>query len=99
MKLSSNGFLSKCDQILSFQRIWSHILKKSLKENFNFRAVFTKINVKDPRFSPFLELLFLQLLKKRCSAGIFCKFFEISKKPVFTENFKVEKKFSPLYKL
>ena len=27
---------SKCDQIRSFQRIWSHLLKKSLMENFIF---------------------------------------------------------------
>ena len=30
---------SKCDQIRSFQRIWSHLLKKSLMENFIFCAV------------------------------------------------------------
>ena len=27
---------SKCDQIRSFLRIWSHLLKKSLMENFIF---------------------------------------------------------------
>ena len=32
-------FFSKCDQIRSFQRIWSHLLKKSLMENFFFCAV------------------------------------------------------------
>ena len=32
-------FFSKCDQIRGFLRIWSHLLKKSLMENFNFRAV------------------------------------------------------------
>ena len=30
---------SKCDQIRSFLPIWSHLLKKSLKENFIFCAV------------------------------------------------------------
>ena len=34
MKLSINDFLSKCDQICSCLRIWSHLLKKSLMENF-----------------------------------------------------------------
>ena len=29
-------FFSKCDQIRSFLRIWSHLLKKSLMENFIF---------------------------------------------------------------
>ena len=32
-------FFSKCDQIDIFLRIWSHLLKKSLIENFNFCAV------------------------------------------------------------
>ena len=33
-------FFSKCDQIRSFLRIWSHLLKKSLMENFIFYAVY-----------------------------------------------------------
>ena len=32
-------FFSKCDQISSFLRIWSHLSKKSLMENFIFCAV------------------------------------------------------------
>ena len=32
-------FFSKCDQIRSFLRIWSHLLKKSLNENFIFYVV------------------------------------------------------------
>ena len=32
-------FFSKYDQIRSFLQIWSHILKKSLMENFIFGAV------------------------------------------------------------
>ena len=39
MKFSIKGFFSKCDQIHSFLRIWSHLLKKSAMKNFNFRAV------------------------------------------------------------
>ena len=39
MKFSIKDFFSKCDQIRSFLRIWSHLLKKSLKENFIFCAV------------------------------------------------------------
>ena len=34
MKFSIKDFFSKCDQIRSFLWIWSHILKKSLMENF-----------------------------------------------------------------
>ena len=33
------GFLSKCDQIRRKLRIWSHLLKKFLMENFTFFAV------------------------------------------------------------
>ena len=36
IKFSIKDFFSKCDQILSFLRIWSHLLKKHLMENFSF---------------------------------------------------------------
>ena len=36
MKFSIKDFFSKCDQIHSFMRIWSHLLKKSLIESFIF---------------------------------------------------------------
>ena len=36
MKFSIKGFFSKCDQIRRWLRIWSHLLKKSLIENFIF---------------------------------------------------------------
>ena len=39
MKFSIKDFTSKCDQILSFLRIWSHLLEKSLMKNFIFCAV------------------------------------------------------------
>ena len=39
MKFSITDFISKCDQINSFQQIWSHLLKKSLMENFIFCIV------------------------------------------------------------
>ena len=38
MKFSIKDFFSKSDQIRSFLRIWSHVLKKSLMENFIFFA-------------------------------------------------------------
>ena len=40
-KLSIKGFFSKYDQIRSLLRIWSHLMKKSLMENF-----FVHCNVK-----------------------------------------------------
>ena len=36
MKFSIKDFFSKCDQIRSFLRLWSHLLKKSLMENVIF---------------------------------------------------------------
>ena len=40
IKFSIKAFFSKCDQIRSFLRIWSDLLKKSLMENLIFCAVF-----------------------------------------------------------
>ena len=37
MKFSIKDFFSKCEQIRSF--LWSHLLKKSLMENFVFCAM------------------------------------------------------------
>ena len=36
LKFSIKNFCSKCDQIHRKLRIWSHLLKKSLMENFMF---------------------------------------------------------------
>ena len=38
-EVSVKDFFSKCDQIRRKLRIWSHLLKKSLMENFIFCAV------------------------------------------------------------
>ena len=44
-KFSIKDFFSKCDQIRRKLWIWSHLLKKSLMENFIFRAAHnTKFN-------------------------------------------------------
>ena len=42
MKFSIKDFFSKCDQIRSILRIWSHLLKEFLMENFIFCAVYAK---------------------------------------------------------
>ena len=39
MKFSIKDFFSKCDKIRSLLRMWLHLLKKSLMENFIFCAV------------------------------------------------------------
>ena len=44
MKFSIKNFFSKYDQIRSLLQIWSHLLKKSLMENFIFCAVATGPN-------------------------------------------------------
>ena len=43
MKISFKDFFIKCYQIHSFLRIWSHLLKESLMQNFIFCAVFMRI--------------------------------------------------------
>ena len=39
VKFSMKDFSSKCDHIRRIMRIWSHLLKKSLMENFIFCVV------------------------------------------------------------
>ena len=39
IKFSIKDFFSNCDQIRSFMRNWSYLLKKSFMENFIFCAV------------------------------------------------------------
>ena len=39
MKFSIKDFFSKCDQIRRKLQIWSHLLKKTLMENFIFCAI------------------------------------------------------------
>ena len=50
MKFSINDFFSKCDQIRWKLRIWSHLLKKSLVENFIFCAVYHHISIRKYMF-------------------------------------------------
>ena len=47
MKFFIKDFFSKCDQIRSYLRIWSNLLKKSLMENLIIFAMSGKI------FNPF----------------------------------------------
>ena len=56
MKFSIKDFFSKCDQICSFSRIWSHLLKKSLMENFIFCAVIRLRHCKIIRICSFHNL-------------------------------------------
>ena len=49
MKFSIKDFFSKCDQMRRKLQIWSHLLKKSLTENFIFCTVLVYRNL--PYFS------------------------------------------------
>ena len=59
MKFSIKDIFSKCDETCSLPRIWSHLLKKSLMENFIYCAV---------QFH-YLKKLFEQILKQKI---VFC---------------------------
>ena len=75
MKFSIKDFFSKCDQICNFLQIWSHLLKKSLMENFIFCAV------KDVNWIRLFLVLYFTMKKERknvfgiiffCLLGNFC---------------------------
>ena len=50
MKLPIKDFFSKCNQIHSFPRIWSHLLKKSFMKNFIFCAAMWTFDVRSVLF-------------------------------------------------
>ena len=52
MKFSIKDFFSKCDQTRRKLRIWSHLLKKSLIENFIFYAVIVVLKIRIPTETP-----------------------------------------------
>ena len=45
MKFTIKDFFSKCDQIRRKLRIWSHLLTRSLMENFIFCAAYEQVSV------------------------------------------------------
>ena len=51
MKFPIKDFFSRCDQIRRKLRIWSHLLKKPLMENFIFCAVIIDVRW-DPKYVP-----------------------------------------------
>ena len=56
MKFSITDIFSKCDQIRGFLRIWSHLLKKPVMENFIFCAVLRTFKVSLPRSQKFINI-------------------------------------------
>ena len=69
MNFSFNDFFNKCEQIRSFLRIWSHLMKKSLVKNFTFCAadVLISSKVKNTKMTSFSLLLQLALKEFICS--------------------------------
>ena len=61
MKFSIKNFFSKCDQIRSFLRIQSHLLNKSLIENFSFCAVqYNNFSLELPHFNSIFQFICLK---------------------------------------
>ena len=60
MKFFIKYLSSKCDQICSKLRIWSHLLEKYLMENFIFCAVLRPLGSTKIYFNDKLELIFYQ---------------------------------------
>ena len=67
MKFSIKDFSSKCDQIRSVLRIWSHLLKKTLMENFIFYSVLSVICFRAISFS--IVSIDLFVFAMRCMEG------------------------------
>ena len=95
MKFSIKDFFSKCDQIRKKLRIWSHLLKKSLMENFIFCAViyvncFNQVRFLTvvPPFGPFWSVKYLNFGQKLLIWTAHYTFLE-SRHPGATKNLYV----------
>ena len=64
MRFSIKDFFSKCDQTRRKLRIWSHLLKKSLMENFIFRAVIVLKGLLLRTWKIFMDVLCLAIVSK-----------------------------------
>ena len=64
MKFSIIDFFSKCDQIRSFMQIWSHLLKKSLIENFIFYEVYKLAHLQKHQIQVYIVFHVLPLLNR-----------------------------------
>ena len=72
MKFSFKDFFSKCDQIRSFLRIWSHLPKKSLMENFSYFTVITIFDKLDSyNQNPFVDIIFKLIITRKNYSKLF----------------------------
>ena len=65
MKFSIKNFLSKCNQICSFLRIWSRLLKRSSMKNFFVQCWFNRIDRKAVTFKKILVGVLLELISQK----------------------------------
>ena len=80
MKFFLKDFFSKCDQIRSFLRIWSHLLKKSLMEHFIFCTLI------DHNFTTDFSIQVYWLKKK--NLAIDKNYFHMSKNIIFEISYE-----------
>ena len=57
VRFSIKDFFTTCDQIRSFLRIWSYLLKKPLMENFHFLCSDNQLKVNDKLVGEWQEYL------------------------------------------
>ena len=88
MKFSIKDFFSKCDQILSFPQIWSHLRKNSVMENYIFCAVKKKLLLPSPGlfFAGISLSLLLLLLDTIDTAGSSLFFLVLKLKQRISQN-------------
>ena len=73
MKFSIKNFFSKCDQIRNFLQIWSHLLKKSLMENFMFCALLAVKPLFFARGTTFLGTAFFSPMSRSSRSDVFLR--------------------------
>ena len=83
MKFLIKDFVSKYDQIRSFLRIWSHLWKKSLMENFIYCAVFLVSSVHKTAYME--QLCFCQIQFIRKSSQKLCE-MKLTKMKIFSKE-------------
>ena len=82
MKFCIKDFLSKCDQIRSFLRIWSHLLKKIVNEKLHF---FVECSGSQKQMDKFFSISYLPLTTEKWFLKLFFR-------KGLVENFLLRKK-------
>ena len=96
MKFSIKDFLSKRDQIRRKLRIWSHLLKKCLMENFIFCAVWKHLRLHSAYYQS--EKQPLEVFLKKCVLKNFIKFpFFLGKGWVQVSNYNSNLKLKVIF--